>query len=609
MKRLIALLLLLPVLLVLGLAVAAPKLAPEGRLRAEALAALGEVAGVAPTIAGKVGFSVLPWPAIEVEGVSLGNDKLASLTVPQARIVLHLMPLLIGQVKPEQIALVEPEFVIAEGAFPDTSPLGGLFAQLGTDPRAATLGVSDGEVLVRTGDASEILLHDVDGDIVWRGGRDLVLEGSADWRGERLDGKLRLSDLDALAKGDAGRVRLSVSGTPFSFKFDGTTKFAGVPVAEGDVSLSSDKLRDLLSWLDVEAPTREGFGPFSLQASALLAPDNAALNNARIELDGNRSEGGVNVRRELGRLVMQGSFASGTLDLSPYGRVAVSDSEGREWSRSPFDLAMLKTMDLDLRLSAGEVRVGDTGIEHVAASAFLKGGRLALTVGEAEAWNGTFQASASVAAQSAGPGADIHLELAGTDVDLESSLGDLFKLERLQGTGNFRVALSGTGTSASEVADDLAGSLSLSAAPGALLGIDVERVLGRLESRPLSGGGSLRGGRTPFDTLDGKATVADGVAHIDELLVTSPTVRIAVAGDISIGRRDLDLKGTASLVAPATVAGDATASPSGFELPFVAQGPWDSPFLLPDPQALIRRSGAARPLLGTEAVGAVNPAP
>ena len=34
-----------------------------------------------------------------------------------------------------------------------------------------------------------------------------------------------------------------------------------------------------------------------------------------------------------------------------------------------------------------------------------------------------------------------------------------------------------------------------------------------------------------------------------------------------------------------------------FELPFVVQGRWDDPIMLPDAQSLIRRSGAAAPLL------------
>lgn len=604
MKRL-APLLLLPLLLVLGAAVAAPKLASEDRLRAEALAALGDIGGVAPRIGGKVGFVVLPWPAIEIEELSLGKEALATLSVPHARIALDIMPLLTGQVRPERIDLDEPELAIADGAFPDASPLGALVGQLGTDPHSAKLRLSGGRLLLRRGEGTLTLLRQVDGDIALRGGRDLVAEGGADWRGQRLDGRLRVGDLAALAQGQAARARLSVSSPLFALKFDGTAKFAGAPVAEGSIDLSSAKLRDLLSWLDIDPPTQEGFGPFSLQAHTLLEPGNAAVSDARIELDGNRGEGGFTVRDELSHIMVQGSFASGTLDLSPYGRLAISGPDGREWSRTPIDLGMLKTVDLDLRLSVGEVRAGDSSIDRVAASAFLKGGRLALTVGEAEAWNGTFRASANIAPAANGA-TDIRVELAGTDVDLEASLGDLFQLERLQGTGTFRVALGGSGESISEIAGNLSGTLALNAAPGAILGIDVARVLGRLESRPLSGGGSLRGGRTPFETLDGKATVADGVAHIEELTVESPEVRIALGGDISIGRRDLDLKGTASLM-PARVAG--TVASPGFELPFVAQGPWESPFLLPDPQALIRRSGAARPLLGGEAIGVAVPAP
>jgi AsmA protein len=66
---------------------------------------------------------------------------------------------------------------------------------------------------------------------------------------------------------------------------------------------------------------------------------------------------------------------------------------------------------------------------------------------------------------------------------------------------------------------------------------------------------------------------------------------LALAGSASIPARDLDLKGTASLVSSAK-----PDAPS-FELPFIVQGSWDDPVMLPDPEALIRRSGAAAPLL------------
>jgi AsmA protein len=40
-----------------------------------------------------------------------------------------------------------------------------------------------------------------------------------------------------------------------------------------------------------------------------------------------------------------------------------------------------------------------------------------------------------------------------------------------------------------------------------------------------------------------------------------------------------------------------TAADRTFELPFVVQGPWDDPIMLPDADLLIRRSDAAAPLL------------
>ncbi|HEV3373058.1 MAG TPA: hypothetical protein VG145_10965, partial [Xanthobacteraceae bacterium] len=66
-------------------------------------------------------------------------------------------------------------------------------------------------------------------------------------------------------------------------------------------------------------------------------------------------------------------------------------------------------------------------------------------------------------------------------------------------------------------------------------------------------------------------------------------------GSASIPARDLDLTGTASLLST-SASGAAEAAPA-FELPFVVQGAWDDPLLLPDVQVLMKRSGAAAPIL------------
>ena len=66
-------------------------------------------------------------------------------------------------------------------------------------------------------------------------------------------------------------------------------------------------------------------------------------------------------------------------------------------------------------------------------------------------------------------------------------------------------------------------------------------------------------------------------------------MKLTVGGQASVPLRDLDLKGVATLVSDS--------SAEEFDLPFVVQGPWSDPIMLPDPQSLIRRSGAAAPLL------------
>jgi AsmA protein len=128
----------------------------------------------------------------------------------------------------------------------------------------------------------------------------------------------------------------------------------------------------------------------------------------------------------------------------------------------------------------------------------------------------------------------------------------------------------------------------LTAEDGALVGMSVEQLLRRLERRPLSGTGDLHNGRTPFDKLTVEMKIAEGLATVDNAKLDSSAVKLTLAGTSSIPTRDLDLKGTAALVAP---------SEAAFELPFVVRGPWDDAMILPDPEILIRRSGAAQPLL------------
>jgi AsmA protein len=225
---------------------------------------------------------------------------------------------------------------------------------------------------------------------------------------------------------------------------------------------------------------------------------------------------------------------------------------------------------------------------RTAVAATMREGKFNITVGESQAFGGVARGSIGLASAEGGVAVNTHMQFA--DVDLDNCLGQVFGLHKIEGRGTLTVNLDGTGDSVLAVTHGLNGTAVLNASAGALTGINIEQLLRRLERRPLSGSGDFRSGRTPFDQLAINLKVNQGLVSVDEMRIEGPSVRLAVVGQASVPTRDLDLKGVATLIE--------TTSADQFELPFVVQGPWDDPIMLPDAQSLIRRSGAAAPLLG-----------
>jgi AsmA protein len=290
-----------------------------------------------------------------------------------------------------------------------------------------------------------------------------------------------------------------------------------------------------------------------------------------------------------GRQTLQATLAAGALDFTPYiSTFRLLASGARDWNRQLFDLNSLSSTDLDMRLSAAQVTVGPTKLGRTALGANLRGGTLALSVGEAQIYGGIARGSFGIARSDAV--ADVKAELQFADVDLQSLSSELFGINRLSGRGNLNVSLVASGSSPFGLVQSLDGSATLTGHDGAISGFNVEQLLKRLERRPLSGGGNFRNGSTPYDNLAVALKFADGIATAEDVRVEGPAARVTITGNASVPAREYDLKGVASLTSAMNGTGR-------FDLPFVVQGPWDDPLIFPDPESLIRRSPASAPLL------------
>ena len=257
-------------------------------------------------------------------------------------------------------------------------------------------------------------------------------------------------------------------------------------------------MRNALRWTGQAPPGGGGFGRFALKARANVVGGSIALTNVNVELDGNAAEGVMTFANN-GRQTLQATLAADTLDFTPYiSTFRLLASGPRDWNRQLFDLNSLSTTDLDMRLSAARVTVGSSELGRTAFGANLRGGALALSVGEAQVYGGVAKGSFAIARSDTV--ADIKAQFQFTDVDLQACASDLFGINKLSGRGNLNVSLVASGASPFGLAQSLDGTATLNGHDGAISGFNVEQLLKRLERRPLSGGGNFRSGSTPTTT-------------------------------------------------------------------------------------------------------------
>ena len=568
-------------------------------LREAVEAQIRAVTGLDLVVKGNIDISVFPASYVSFHDVGLkgGGTADPALAVDVLTANLRLLPLLLQRFQIADVMMLRPHIHVvreADGASNWTPFIQTIARAMkpGADNQVSfsEIRIEDG-VLAYEDAANHVTeaLDDIDLSLAWPSiSRSFAGTGQFDWRGERVDGSISVSDFVAALSGDRSGLKARLASAPLKLAFDGTVADRTSMMMEGNLTIDSPSLRNALRWTGQAPPGSGGFGRFALKARANVVGASVALTNVNVELDGNVAEG-VMTYSSNGRQTLQATLAAGALDFTPYiSTFRLLASGAHDWNRQLFDLNSLSSTDLDMRLSAAKVTVGSTRLGRTALGANLRGGALALSVGEAQMYGGIARGSFGVAR--ADTVADVKAQFQFTDVDLQACASELFGINKLSGRGNLNVALEASGSSPFGLAQSLDGTANLTGHDGAIAGFNVEQLLKRLERRPLSGAGNFRSGSTPYDNLTIALKFSGGIATAENIRVDGPAARLTLTGTASVPAREYDLKGVASLVS-------ASNGPPGFELPFVVQGPWDDPLIFPDPESLIRRSPASQPLL------------
>jgi AsmA protein len=573
-----------------------PFLVPADTVRDAVKSQIRAVTGLNLVLRGSASVSLFPTGRVTFEDVSLGDNRTGAPALVAERVVarLRFFPFLVGRIEIADVSLERPTIAITFNADRSSNWSGHIDALAqnlnpspGQTASFSEIRVEDGTVILRD-ESYRIVetLSNVEFALAWPAiSRSFAATGRFAWHGEPIDASFSFTDFVAALHGERSGIKVRLAGTPLKFGFDGYISSRPTLRMEGTLAADAASLRDTLRWAGQQPPPGGGFARFALKARTNVAGRTIALSGVNVELDGNTGEGVLTFD---GRQTLQGTLAADGLDLTPYvSTVRLLTSGERGWDARPIALDGLNGLDIDLRLSAARVTMANAKLGRTAVAVNLRGGHLNVAVVESEAFGGVLKGTLELTKSPAG--ADFKTQMQFVNVDLEQCLGEMLGIRKLEGRGNLSFALESAGASVYELTKALNGTAGLTSHKGAIAGLNVEQLLRRIERRPLSGGGEFRTGRTPYESLTVNLKVTQGVAAVEDVRMEGPAVGLAMTGSASIPARELDLRGTASLLST-------TAAPA-FELPFMVQGPWDDPIMLPDPQSRLLRSGAAAPLL------------
>src|SRR5262245_40826310 len=394
-------------------------------------------------VKGAIDISVFPASYVSFHDVGLkgGATSEPALHVDVLTANLRLLPLLLRRFEISDVMMLRPTIAVVRDGNSESNWTPFVETIAKTMKPGAENQVSFSEIRIQDGvlkyeDAHNHVpetLGDIDLSLAWPSiSRSFAATGQFDWRGERIDGSVSASDFVALLSGDRSGLKARLASAPLKLAFDGTVANRSSLMMEGPATVDSLSLRNALRWTGQQPPAGGGFGRFALKARANVVGGSVALTNVNVELDGNVAEG-VMTYSNNGRQTLQATLAADALDFSPYiSTVRLLASGARDWNRQMFDLNALSSTDLDMRLSAARVTVGASKLGRTAFGANLRGGALALSVGEAQVYGGVARGSLAVA-RTDNDAAEVKAQFQLADADLQAFASEMFGMSKLSG--------------------------------------------------------------------------------------------------------------------------------------------------------------------------------
>ena len=263
---------------------------------------------------------------------------------------------------------------------------------------------------------------------------------------------------------------------------------------------------------------------------------------------------------------------------------------GQPWSSATIDVNGLNYIDLQVRISAAELKIGDARFTPAAIDATLTSGVLKAQVSNLGAYEGNANGDLTVDVSTANPTYTMRADLTG--VRALPLLHGLADFDRIDGKMQAKISVRSSGTSQRAIMSNMAGTAFVVFQDGAIKGLNVAQMIRSLTASTLSGWQESEEKATDLSQLSASFKIDKGQAQTTDLNLVGPLVKMTGAGTIDLGTKQIGFRVEPKLVM--TTEGQGRASdPVGLGIPVMISGPWGSPRIYPEMQGILDNPEAA----------------
>ncbi|MGR5062579.1 AsmA family protein [Photobacterium sp. DNB22_13_2] len=255
-----------------------------------------------------------------------------------------------------------------------------------------------------------------------------------------------------------------------------------------------------------------------------------------------------------------------------------SDTAGGQTKDQEPDLSALKTLDLVGKVAIEQFKAANAHMSNVKLALSVKNGVLDMSGLDANLYQGSIHATARIDANGELPTYKATKQIKG--VQIQPLLVDVAQNDTLAGTGDISVNVSGTGLAEKRMRENIAGTIDIRFADGAIYGVNIPEMI--REARATLKGQKAEyvkeEKKTDFSAMTSTIKLGNGAASTNNLDIDSPLLRINGNGSTSLVNETIDFAVNTSVVATSKGQGGKEADEvADLTVPIDVKGNWSEP--------------------------------